>query len=121
MPKRRELAVTLVSSGIIIPHLHYGPVARNWWFIPSIEIIENNIGAQLMYPIRVGMKTQVELNGKKFILRVLEGNTIDTSNPGYSCQCELFSSDVEESSTKAISSLYQKIFQNSTKISGSLV
>jgi len=73
-----------------------------------------------MYPIRVGMKTQTELNGKIFILRILEGNKAFANHPCYSCQCESFSSNIEESPTKAISSLYQKIFQTSTKISGSL-
>ena len=54
MAKRRELAVTLISGGIIEPHLHYGPFSRNWWFIPTIKS-GNDI--EMMYPIRVGMKT----------------------------------------------------------------
>jgi hypothetical protein len=36
-----------------------------------------------MYPIRVGMKTQVEINGKKFIMRILEGNKFDLNQPGF--------------------------------------
>ncbi|CAI2198093.1 536_t:CDS:1, partial [Funneliformis geosporum] len=58
MSKRHEIAVTLVSSGTIVPYLHYKPVARNWWFIPSTEIVKGSIETQMMYPIRVGMKTQ---------------------------------------------------------------
>src|SRR2546423_1700585 len=100
MAKCRELVVTLVSNGIIVSCLHYGSVTRNWWFIPSIEIIENSTSGQKIYPIRVGMKTQTELNGKTFILRVLEGNKAFANHSGYSCQCESFSSDIEESPTK---------------------
>ncbi|RHZ78736.1 hypothetical protein Glove_156g29 [Diversispora epigaea] len=37
MTKRHELAVTLISSGIIEPRLHYGLFSRNWWFIPTTK------------------------------------------------------------------------------------
>ena len=56
MTKRRELAVTLVSCGIIEPRLHYGLFSRNWWFIPTIK---SNNDIEMMYPIRIGMRTQV--------------------------------------------------------------
>src|SRR3954469_25366123 len=60
------------------------------------------------------MKTQVELNGRVFIMRVVE---VDMRS-GYCCQCDSLSSKVEESSTYAISSLYQSIFGTKTKFSG---
>ena len=52
---------------------------------------ENN--ETFWFPIRVGMKTQVELNGRVFIMRVVEVNM----RPGYCCQCDSLSSNVEES------------------------
>ena len=66
------------------------------------------------FPIRVSMKTQVEFNGRVFIMRVVEVNM----RPGYCCQCDSLSSKVEESSTCAIFSLYQSIFGTKTKFSG---
>jgi hypothetical protein len=116
--KRRELAVTLVSNGIIESRLHYGSFSRNWWFIPTIK---NDSDVKMMYPIRVGMKTQVELNGKKFIMHVLEGNKFDLNQPGYTCQCDSDSSEIEDNPTNAITSLYRQIFKTQTKISGSIV
>ena len=118
MIKRRELAVTLVSCGIIEPRLHYGPFSRNWWFIPTIKS-SNDI--EMMYPIRIGMRTQVEINGKKFTMRILEGNKFDLNQPGYTCQCDSDSSEIEDNPTNAITSLYRQIFKTQTKISGSMV
>ena len=61
MAKRRELAVTLISNGIIEPRLHYGPFSRNWWFIPTIN---SNNDIEMVYPLRIIMKTRVEINEK---------------------------------------------------------
>ncbi|CAG8656201.1 7185_t:CDS:1, partial [Funneliformis caledonium] len=61
----------------------------------------------------VSIKTQVELNGKVFITRIIENNL----KPDYCYQCDSLSSNVEESSTYAISSLYQSIFSIKTKFS----
>jgi len=118
MAKRRELAVTLISSGIIESRLHYGPFSRNWWLIPTTR---SGSDIEMMYPIRVGMKTQVEMNGKFFIMRVLKGNKFDTNQPGYTCQCDSDSSEIEDNPTNAITSLYRQIFKTQTKISGSMV
>ncbi|PKY62343.1 hypothetical protein RhiirA4_488660 [Rhizophagus irregularis] len=74
-----------------------------------------------MYPIWIGMKTQVEINGKKFIMRILEGNKFDLNQPGYTCQCDSDSSEIEDNPTNAITSLYRQIFKTQTKISGSMV
>src|SRR5437660_5101785 len=74
-----------------------------------------------MYPIHVGMKTQVEINGKNFIMRILEGNKFDVNQPGYTCQCDSDSSEVEDNPTNAITSLYRQIFKTQTKILGSMV
>nr|CAG8560582.1 13927_t:CDS:2 [Entrophospora candida] len=83
-----NLSVQLLSSGIIDPDLHYGVHAKTWWFQASKNL------SNICYwnPICVGMKTQ-------FIL---------------TC----YKSEVESNPTDAVSNLYQKIFQSSTRISG---
>ena len=63
------------------------------------------------------MKTQVELNNRVFTIQVTE----KFESPGYVYQSEQLSSDVENSSSQAICKLYQQIFKNSTRYSGSLV
>ncbi|RHZ71753.1 hypothetical protein Glove_253g31 [Diversispora epigaea] len=118
MTKRCELAITLISSGIIEPRLHYGLFLRNWWFIPTTKS-SNDI--EMMYPIWVSMKTQVEINEKKFIMHVLEGNRFDINQPGYTCQCGSDSSEIEDNPINAITSLYRQIFKTQTKILGSIV
>ncbi|RHZ74545.1 hypothetical protein Glove_221g18 [Diversispora epigaea] len=115
MAKRRELEVTLISSGTIKPELHYGPFSRNWWFVPSMK---KNNDLEMMYPIRIGMKTQIELNGKNFIMRILKRNNYQ---PGYTCQCDSNSSEIEDNPTNAITSIYKQIFKTQTKILGSIV
>ncbi|RIA94795.1 hypothetical protein C1645_817495 [Glomus cerebriforme] len=74
-----------------------------------------------MYPIQVGMKTQVEINGKKFIMCILEGNKFDLNQPGYVYQCDSNSSEIKDNSTNAITSLYRQIFQTQIKILGLIV
>ena len=63
------------------------------------------------------MKTQVEINGKVFVMRIVEGISSSSTRPGYCCQCDFLYSKVEESSTCAIFSLYQSIFCTKTKYS----
>ncbi|RHZ78939.1 hypothetical protein Glove_153g64 [Diversispora epigaea] len=118
MAKRRELVVALISSGELDSELHYGPFSRNWWFTSSIKK-DNNL--EMMYPIRIGMKTQVELNGKNFIMRILKGNNISKNQPGYTSQCNSDSSEIEDNPTNAITSIYRQVFKTKTKISGSIV
>ncbi|CAB4401524.1 unnamed protein product [Rhizophagus irregularis] len=76
----------------------------------------------MMYSIRIGMRTQVEINGKKFTtMRILEENKFDLNQPDYICQCDSDSSEIEDNPTNAITSLYRQIFKTQTKISGSMV
>jgi hypothetical protein len=109
-----NLSVQLLSSGIIDPDLHYGVHAKAWWFQTSKNL--NNIC--FLNPICVGMKTQFIFNNKIFILRVIKGNKLNALHPGYCCQCDEISSEVESNPTDAVSNLYQKIFKSSTRISG---
>ncbi|RHZ87508.1 hypothetical protein Glove_33g7 [Diversispora epigaea] len=107
-----------MSYGKLDPELHYGPFSQSWWFIPSIKK-DNNI--EMMYPIQIGMKTQVEINGKNFITRILKGNRVSVNQPGYVSQCDSDSSEIEDNPTNAITSIYRQIFKTKTKISGSIV
>ena len=113
MAKRRDIPVKLILTGELVFHLHYGVNARKWW---EKQIIENTPEVNFLVPIRVGMKTQVELNNRVFAIQVTE----NFGSPGYVCQSEQLSSDIENSPTQAICKLYQQIFKNSTRYSGNL-
>jgi hypothetical protein len=112
--RHREFSVQLLSCGSLVSHLHYGLYAREWWYQPH-EATKDTIH---WIPIRVEMKTQVELNGRKFTLRVAEGVN---SHPVFCCESEGIIGNYENSATQAISLLYQQIFQVSTKIAGTSV
>ena len=112
--RHREFSVQLLSCGSLIPHLHYGLYAREWWYQPH-ETTKDTIH---WIPIRVEMKTQVELNGRKFTLRVVEGVN---SHPVFCCESEGVIGNYKNSTTQAISLLYQQIFQVSTKVAGTSV
>lgn len=57
MTKSKIVAPTLISCGLIIPELHFGPFSCNWW----LEIITES--GQELFPIHVGMSIITELNG----------------------------------------------------------
>ncbi|GES87014.1 hypothetical protein GLOIN_2v1802473 [Rhizophagus clarus] len=114
MLKRHDIPVKLILTGELVFHLHYGINARKWW---EKQTIENTPGVNFLIPIRVGMKTQVELNNRVFTIQVTE----NFGSPGYVCQSEQLSSDIENSPIQAICKLYQQIFKNSTRYSGNLV
>lgn len=116
MSNKPLLKVNLVSIGSIIPHLHYGPNLQHWWTSHGEKNLEN--GVQL-YPIRLGWQTVLETNNKFFYTQVQEGNEKNENCPGYMCHVGTKFSDVEETPTPAVTSLYQRIFPNSnTKYSG---
>ncbi|RIB19772.1 hypothetical protein C2G38_2180938, partial [Gigaspora rosea] len=69
------------------------------------------------FPLRVGQKIAVELNGKQFITRIIQRNNI----PNYCCESQEVSGSVENSATNAVSKLYQSIFHVNSKFSGSLM
>ncbi|CAG8609867.1 6041_t:CDS:2, partial [Diversispora eburnea] len=62
-----------------------------------------------------------ELNKYDFIITILEPNTQNLSGPRYQVTCGLKSSEICTSSSMAITSLYQQIFNTKTKFSGLLV
>ncbi|CAG8854810.1 11991_t:CDS:2, partial [Gigaspora margarita] len=66
--------------------IHYGVFSREWWI--TIEEDSNN-QATMLCPIRIGMKTLVELNGHEFFINVLEPNIEDSPSPTYQASCGL--------------------------------
>src|SRR2546429_936353 len=112
--------VTLIATGMIISDLHFGPFLKNWWHIKISQ--ENGTKIEQYYPIRVGMKTRVELKNRPFIIRVVQGNKYNNLLPGFLCESLLESNEeVENDPTNAISKLYKKIFQTETRFSGALM
>ncbi|RIB16888.1 hypothetical protein C2G38_2188818 [Gigaspora rosea] len=115
MPKHKKYIVILISSGNIVQELHFGSFSRNWW----LSRPNDNSSCLLLYPIRIGMKTLTTINNKDFIIPVVQKN--NEFKPGYICQSDGIYSKICESSTMAITSVYQRIFFVATKFAGPLV
>ena len=112
MSKHINSSVTLIALGSIVENLHYGPYSRFWWHDHS------NSNSKHLVPIRVGQKTRVFLNGREFLVSVVVGNSENPWLPGWISESGKYSSNIETSSTKAVSSLYSKIFETNTRYSG---
>ena len=97
----------LVDNSSLVQELHYGPHSHFWWDFST----ENNT---VNFPIRLGQKVKVFLNGNDFFLRVIKGAN---NLPEYYCISDQVEA-IEASSTKAISTVYVNIFKNSTRYSG---
>lgn len=63
-------------------------------------------------------KTLVILNEQKFITEVVRFNSAFGSCSGYICKCGEIQSEICESATVAISTVYQRVFNTKTKFSG---
>jgi hypothetical protein len=110
-----QVYVTLLETGSLVKNLHYGPFSRYWWELPSIS----DSHTLSRFPIRVGQKTNACLNGRDFYMKI----RISSSNqmlPEYYCQSDDFWV-IETSATKAISKIYQNIYQNKTRYSGHII
>ncbi|CAH1764374.1 15_t:CDS:2, partial [Entrophospora sp. SA101] len=119
MSKRQIVNTKLIASGSILPSLHYGVNAIHWWTMRDGVDLTN--GA-FLYPIRVGWQTVIEVTSKRYYTQVLEGNKDHKLLPGFRSYVESEFSDIESSSSKAITSLYQKLNPlSNTKYSGPLV
>ncbi|CAG8568067.1 2372_t:CDS:2 [Gigaspora rosea] len=108
MSKRPKLEVKLISLGQIIPQLHYGVYFRDWW-----TIREDYNEETLLFPIRVGWQTTFIQNDRKFYVHITEGNELNEKQPGFRCNPGSKFSDIKETSSAAITSLYNRLFSNS--------
>ena len=109
MSKRHSVSVTLLDSGYLIDDLHYGHFAKNWWQ-------PNPNKENIFFPIRVGQKTKVHLNGCDFYVSIVCGNKESAFSPGYICETDIVCSFKEVNPTVAISNIYQKTFKKQTSV-----
>ncbi|CAG8721344.1 21483_t:CDS:2, partial [Racocetra persica] len=118
MSKHPKLEIELVSFGQIVPQLHYSVYFRYWWTIRE-DYSNKEI---LLFPIHVGWQTVFTQNNKKFYMHITEGNEYDEKQPGFRYHSGSKFSDIKETSSVAITSLYNQLFSNSnTKFSGPYV
>ncbi|CAG8647105.1 8125_t:CDS:1, partial [Diversispora eburnea] len=108
---------TVIDIGKIDSKIHYGPFSQYWWI--STGNNENNTNP--LIPIRIDIKILTKLNKYDFIITILKPDTQNLPGPRYQVNCELKSSEICTSSSVAITSLYQQIFNTKTKFSGPLV
>ncbi|RHZ86976.1 hypothetical protein Glove_41g95 [Diversispora epigaea] len=118
MSKHKKYSITLVSPGVITENLHFGTSCHNWWIFRPSAKTEN---LTLLYPIRLHMKTLVNLNERDFIIEVFETTSEYGSMPGYICKCDGIQSELYQTLTVAICSVYKRIFGTETKFSGPAV
>jgi hypothetical protein len=77
---------------------------------------------EFLVPICLHMKVVVLLNEHDFILTVVKGSKEHPERPGYICTCESFyTTEPSNSSTNAISTVYQQLFRTKTKFSGPMI
>ncbi len=119
MKTHRQLNISLISPGILVEKLHYGPYSRYWWqpLPESTELKEKSA----YFPIRVNQKTKATLNKREFIITIVIGNKDNNKFlPGYVCQCETIV-EIANDPTNAISKVYSKVFATETRYSGLLI
>lgn len=102
----------LLSCGSIVPEIHYGPFAINWWTTPTQK--------NRALPYRIGMKVQVELANIIFSMRIIR--QLDTDlKPGFSCEVD-GESIVCETPSAAINHMYKKFTnKKGTEYSGNVI
>jgi hypothetical protein len=104
----------LITAGNIIPELHYGPFAVNWWTLFNPKISKNK---NLSYiPIRVNMRIQIILNKTKFIIHTI-CDMSNTMQPGYVCENDV-DGQIHLTASEAINKVYKKFFNTETRFPG---
>jgi len=118
MTKRKEYQVNLVSPGTLDENIHYGPFSRDWW---ETRRTNNTSETSGLYPIRINMRTLVILRNKQFIITVVKGHPDCLQQPGYICEAGDLTSAIFNNPSAAVTTLYQRLFNNNTRFSGSLI
>ncbi|CAB4491079.1 unnamed protein product [Rhizophagus irregularis] len=111
MNKCKKYDVSLIKVGKLDEELHFGPFGRFWW-----KSRDN-----ILYPIRLEMKTLVTLNKTHFIITVVKGTSVAAFQPGYICEANGITSSVYDTPSGAINFLYHILFSSKTKFSGPLI
>ncbi|CAB5124140.1 unnamed protein product [Rhizophagus irregularis] len=84
MNKCKKYDVSLIKVGKLDEELHFGAFGRFWW-----KARDN-----ILYPIRLEMKTLVTLNKTHFIITVVKGTSVAAFQPGYICEANGITSSV---------------------------
>ncbi|GES79933.1 hypothetical protein GLOIN_2v1839589 [Rhizophagus clarus] len=79
--------------------------------------VKNTSSQQLIVPFRLHLRISCELNGKNFIISIVQ-NTTSPFEPGFVCTCKGKSTEISSSASSAITTLYQEIFGKRTEYSG---
>lgn len=80
MSKKCHFTSKLLGIGLISPILHYGIFAQDWWKTISLNSKDKNI--VFTVPFRLYMRVSCFLNGKDFIITVLQNNE-NEYKPGF--------------------------------------
>ena len=102
MNKGKHYDVSLVKVGKIDEESHFGVFGRFWWQSRD----------DILYPIRLEMKTLVTLNETNFINTVVKGNSTSSIQPGYVCEANGIVSPIYDTPSGAINILYQTLFSS---------
>src|SRR4051812_45329672 len=103
----KKQTTQLLSSGSLVPTLHYGVYSINWWTFIDRKIL--NEVKQICIPIRLNMRVQMELNKTKFIVRIISAE--DGIKPGYICESNV-AAKVYLTASEAINKTFNNLFNN---------
>ncbi|CAG8621922.1 20875_t:CDS:2, partial [Rhizophagus irregularis] len=106
MNKCKKYDVSLIKVGKLDEELHFGAFGRFWW-----KSRDN-----ILYPIRLEMKTLVTLNKTHFIITVVKGTSVAAFQPGYICEANGITSSVYDTPSGAINFLYHILFNERIKL-----
>ncbi|CAB5364774.1 unnamed protein product [Rhizophagus irregularis] len=109
----KKQAIQLLATGNLVPTLHYGIYAINWWMF--IDRKMPNEKKQMCIPLRLNMRVQLELNKTKFIVRIVSAE--DNMKPGYVCESDV-AAKIYLSASEAVNKTYNNLFNNKTRYSG---
>ncbi|RIB26821.1 hypothetical protein C2G38_2029910 [Gigaspora rosea] len=115
MAKRQKYIINLIFSGYLDETLHFGPFCYSWWISrPS----EKNNEPCFLFPICLQTKILLVLNGCDFIIEIGQLNSQFGPHPSYICKCDGIQSELYETPTEAITTVYQQIFKYKSNFSG---
>ncbi|CAB4473753.1 unnamed protein product [Rhizophagus irregularis] len=109
----KRQAIQLLATGNLVPTLHYGIYAINWWMF--IDRKMPNEKKQMCIPLRLNMRVQLELNKTKFIVCIVSAE--DNMKPGYVCESDV-AAKIYLSASEAVNKTYNNLFNNKTRYSG---
>ncbi|CAB4390829.1 unnamed protein product [Rhizophagus irregularis] len=109
MSKKRHFTSKLLGIGLISPTLYYGIFAQDWWKTISLNSKDKNI--VFTVPFRLYMHVSCFLNGKDFIITVLQNNENEYKPAINSCYKEVFGTKTEYSGMAVIGFEDEKIIQ----------